>query len=214
MIGPRVIVIELHLDLPSPFRCGNIITYRYFETVSCADQDQWSTFVGSLASQLLNSGLGSVPDQTTSQAGISADDLLIELRNIEYGRPLLQECVQDNRLSIARPIAPQRWADYQCDDYFDDYWWSPKKYDRENHLWAGTPEGHFWNGIFDYTRMYEDFEHGFLAVAGSGCDGVDFGYRGKHEGLWAYYPGEGDFKTMAPSISALRDGWCNGKLSL
>jgi len=212
MIGPRVIVVESRLHVPSPFGRGEIVTYRYFETVSCPDQGRWSAFLKALTSQLSNSGLGSLSDQATSNDDAATGDLLIELRNLDYGRALLEQCVRTNQIAIERPLVPQRWIDYRCDEYFADNWWSPAKYDRESHLWAGIPESHLWNGILDYTRMYEDLEHRFLAIAGSGCDGIDFGYRQQCEGLWAYYPGEDYFKLMAPTIPALRDGWCGGVL--
>jgi len=214
MIGPRVIVIEFHQFLPSPFVSGDLITYRYFETVCCADQDRWSMFLKSLASQLSYGGLGSLSEEAMSDEDTLTGDVLIELRNMEYGRALLEECVRKHHISIQRPIVPQRWIDYRCDEYFADNWWNREYYDLERHLWAGIPESHLWNGVYDYTRIYEDFEHGFLAIASSGCDGIDFGFRKEREGLWAYYSGQNYFKLMAPTIPALRDGWCHGNLSV
>jgi hypothetical protein len=204
MMGPRVIVVEYHRELPSPFSSGEIITYRYFETVSCPDHDRWSTFRKALTSQLSNSGLGSFPDNEPSNDDTTCDDLLIELRNMDYGRPLLEECVRMNQISIERPIVPRRWIGYRCDEYFAGNWWNPEHYNRETDV----------GGIDDYTRMYEDFEHGFLAIGSSGCDGIDFGYRQEGEGLWAYYPGEDYFKPMAPTVAALHDGWRDGSLSV
>ncbi len=213
MIGPRVIIFEFHRLLALPCSSSEVITYRYLETVSCADQDNWSRFIRALASQLSSSGLGSSSDKVKPIDDTTTSDLLIRLRNIDYGRALVEECVRKNHISIERPIVPQRWITYRCDEYFADNWWNPEHYNPE-HLWAGIPESHMWNGILDYTQVYEDFEHEFLAIASSGCDGIDFGYRKYFEGLWAYYPLKKDFKLMAPTIPALREGWCDGSLSV
>lgn len=207
MIGPRVILVESHLYLSSPVGSGDLITYRYFETVSCADQGRWSTFLNTLGSQLANSGLGTCRGMSTANDDTPTSDLLIELRNMDYGRPLVEECVRKNGLSMERPIVPQRWIDYRCDEYFADNWWSPERCDRGS-------EGDLWDGIYDYTQMYETLEHEFLAIGSSSCDGIDFGCRKEGEGLWAYYPVEDYFKRMAPTVAALRDVWRDGSLSV
>ncbi|MEZ6033177.1 MAG: hypothetical protein R3C17_08805 [Planctomycetaceae bacterium] len=201
----RVIVIEHHLDLASPLANGDIVTFRYFQAVSCDDDDRWSAFLQSLSSTVADSGLGAFPGKTTLGTDKTDRDLLIELRNIDYGRPILEECVRKNDVSIERPIVPQRWIDYRCDEYFDGNWWDPKRYGRE-------PEDS--EMLYDYTRMYEDFERGFLAIGSSFCDGIDFGFRKECEGLWAHYPVDQEFKFMAPTVPALRDGWFRGQLSV
>ncbi len=215
MIRPRVVLIEFHFNPASPFCSGEVITYRYFQTVSCGDPSRWSTFLAAMATRLASSGLGAIPGEVVVDENATIDDdLLVALRNLDYGRSLLEECVRSCSISVERPIVPRRWINYRCDEYFADDWWYPEEYDRKNHLWDGIPESHLWNGVFDYTRMYEDPQYAFLAIAGSGCDGVDFGYRQGCEGLWALYRGEDYYKLMAPSIAALRDGWCGGTLSI
>lgn len=193
---PRVIIIEYHL-VTSSDRREDIVTYRYFETVSCHDQ-----LLRELSSQLHEGGLGSLSLEGRSNGDASLSDLLVELRNLEYGRSLLHEWVRDNQIQIEQPIMPRRWVDYRCDEYFTDGWWNPAKYDPGDDLEV----------IHDYTRVYEDLEHEFLAVASPGCDGIGFGFRKQHAGLWVYYPMENDFELKAPTIAELRSDWCDGKL--
>ena len=209
MIGPRVIVVEYRNLLASPFTSGDTVTYRYIETVSCADQDRWSTFLKELASQLSGSGLGSFSGEATPSDGGATVDLLVVLRDIDYGRPLLEKCVRDNGISIERPIVPRRWVDYRCDEYFADGWWNREHPDID-------PESRELGleVMLDRERIYEDLEHEFLAVGWSGCDGIDFGYRKQHGGLWAYYPGEDYFEPKAPNIPALRKGWSDGSVTV
>lgn len=62
--------------------------------------------------------------------------------------------------------------------------------------------------------LYEDTEIEFVVVGTSGCDGINFGFRKGHTGLWAYYPIDGEFKLMASSVAELVDGWCSGQLGV
>ena len=66
--------------------------------------------------------------------------------------------------------------------------------------------------IMPITEVYEDTTVKFFATGRSGADGIDFGYRKRHEGLWVYYSIDDEFKYMAESIIELKEGWCSGKL--
>lgn len=123
---------------------------------------------------------------------------------MDYGRPLVEDCLREHQIAIQPPIPPQRWLDYSCDEYFADNWWSPEQYDAAD----------FSNCTYDYTHIYEDAEHEFLAIGSSFCDGIDFGYRKSHSGLWAYYPIGDYFKLVAKSIAELAEGWRNGIVSV
>jgi len=68
--------------------------------------------------------------------------------------------------------------------------------------------------IAPLADAYEDEEAGFFAVGRSGCDGIDFGYRIGHAGLWAYYPITREFKLMSSTVAELVEGWCSSKLSV
>jgi hypothetical protein len=68
--------------------------------------------------------------------------------------------------------------------------------------------------IAPLTDAYENKETSFFAVGRSGCDGIDFGYRAGHVGLWAYYPITREFKFMSTTVVELVEGWCSGKLSV
>lgn len=105
------------------------------------------------------------------------------------------------RLSMDVPFEHQ---DYICSEYFSDGWAEDGHFDEPSQTLVIVP----------VTDAYEDQEHGFFAVGRSGGDGIDFGYRKGTPGLWAFYPAEQRFKFMAPSIQALVDGWCSGKLSV
>jgi hypothetical protein len=64
------------------------------------------------------------------------------------------------------------------------------------------------------AEAYEDAAIGFFAVGRSGGDGIDFGYRRGHLGLWVYYPIDRKWKYMAASVAELVEGWCSGRLSV
>jgi len=203
-LKPRVIIIESHLIMSSR-RSEDHVDFRYFETVNCPDQDQWLRCLHDLSTRLCDSGLGSVlfDPQSSGDSAVnhpSTGDQLVELRNLNYGRPLLDEWVRDNRIQVERPIIPCRWQAYACDEYFADGWWDPARYDPEDYL-------EVMEVMLDYTRIYEVLEHEFLAVASPGFDRTGFGFRKQHKGIWAFYPREDRFEFKTPNLAALREGW-------
>lgn len=199
-----VIIIEFRRLLASPFTSDDLVSRCYLQTVLPPPGGQWQSFLDALTARLSTSGLGCVPDRATLPDGQTHDDLLITLRNMEYGRPLVEDCLREHEIAIQPPIPPQRWLDYACDEYFTDNWWSPKQYDAAD----------LSNCIYDYTHMYEDSEHEFLVIGTSGCDGIHFGYRKGFPGLWAYYPGEDYFKQVAKSVAELAEGWRSAVVSV
>jgi hypothetical protein len=98
--------------------------------------------------------------------------------------------------------SPSNRQDYACAEYFSDGWSLHGHFDEASQNFVIVP--------LDDT--YEDEECEFFVIGRSGGDGIDFGYRKGASGLWAYYPIEHRFKFMAPSILALVEGWCSGKL--
>ena len=54
----------------------------------------------------------------------------------------------------------------------------------------------------------------FLAIGSAGADGIEFGYRVGHLGLWALHPYEQEFQFVASSIPELVEGWRSGAISV
>jgi hypothetical protein len=92
---------------------------------------------------------------------------------------------------------PERFNDYRCTDYFASDTYSHGVWDKSSHIWV----------IVGFGEVVEHSELEFLVIGRPGCDGIEFGYRKRHDGLWAYYPIDREFKLVAPSISALVEGW-------
>jgi hypothetical protein len=92
---------------------------------------------------------------------------------------------------------------YQCDEYFAQNWHQKGYLDEESQ----TPV------IVPFDETFEDANSSFFVMGRSGSDGINFGFRPGHPGLWAYYPIEQDFKYMAATIEELVAGWISGKLS-
>jgi len=98
----------------------------------------------------------------------------------------------------------EKYADYACGDYFESTWSEVGFFDELSQTLVIVPA----------ADTYELREMGFFAIGRSGMGGIDFGYRKKYIGLWAFYPIEQEFKFMAESIRALVDAWCSGHLSV
>jgi hypothetical protein len=93
---------------------------------------------------------------------------------------------------------------YDCAEYFDSPWSREGLWDDGAQLWLLEPS----------TRAEEHAEIGFLEVGRPGVDGIGFGYRRDKPGLWAYHPMERRFEWLAPSLTALVDGWQAGRISV
>jgi hypothetical protein len=99
---------------------------------------------------------------------------------------------------------PEPWRAYACDDYFREGWSERGHFDEPSQTLVIAP----------LALAYEDAGSPFFAVGRSGWDGVDFGYRKGHPGLWAFYPIDGEFKYIAATVAELVDGWCTSRLSV
>ena len=99
---------------------------------------------------------------------------------------------------------PERWAAYECADYFDGGWAERGHFDEPSQTLVVAP----------LAEAYEDAAIGFFAVGRSGCGGIDFGYRRGHAGLWAYHQIGREWQYMAGSVAELVEGWCSGRLSV
>jgi hypothetical protein len=175
--------------------------------------ERWQKLVAPLEAQLVASGLGRVLDfdvlqRETAEIGYcAAEEVAVEvtvaLMHLGYLRDLVDSVIAAAGISPGSPVQPARWLGYHCDDYFSAGWAHQGHFDEPSQ----TPV------IVPLADAYEDVEHQFLVVGHSGGDGIDFGYRHGHSGLWAY-PIDGEFKIMANTVAELVEDWCSGRLSV
>lgn len=99
---------------------------------------------------------------------------------------------------------PEHYREYDCADYFAEGWSERGHFDEYSQTLVIAP----------LANAYENKSAGFFAIGCSGADGIDFGYRAGHTGLWAYYPITREFKFMSATVAQLVEGWCSGKLSV
>jgi hypothetical protein len=99
---------------------------------------------------------------------------------------------------------PNHLHEYACADYFSSPWSTQGCWDETSQMWV----------IVSAAEVEERQEIRFLVVGRPGVDGIEFGYRQGRAGLWAYYPIEGEFVLMAPTVAELVEGWLSGKLSV
>lgn len=82
--------------------------------------------------------------------------------------------------------------------------WRHGLWDEENYVWILVP-----------VAQYEVLDDcGFLAVGRPGVDGIAFGYRAGVAGFWAYFPLEGRFEPLAPSVAEFVNAWFAGTVAL
>ena len=68
--------------------------------------------------------------------------------------------------------------------------------------------------IYPLARVHVISERGFLAIGSAGADGIEFGYRSGLPGIWAYYPAEVRFKSVAASLGELVRGFSGGTITV
>ena len=179
------------------------------ELRSLPPDERWQKLVLPLEQQLSESGLGKILDfealrrQATEFGYCTADEVAVELRHFDYGRDLVSRVLAEAGIPPSPPVMPLRWQVYGCKEYFTADW-ALNGYSDE---FSQTPV------VVPVTEAYEDVEHQFLLIGHSGGDGIHFGYRSEHAGLWAY-PVDDEFQFMADTLAELVDGWCSGNLVL
>ena len=99
---------------------------------------------------------------------------------------------------------PEIWRGYECADYFSSTlaehgWW-----DEDGQYWYIEPA----------PNVREEVTHPFLVIGGPGVDGIRWGYRKGHRGIWAHYPIEDEFILLAGSASELREGYASGAIKV
>jgi hypothetical protein len=98
----------------------------------------------------------------------------------------------------------ERFNDYRCADYFASDKFTRGVWDGQSKLWV----------IVAADEVVERSELEVLVVGRPGCDGIEFGYRKEHDGLWAYYPIGRELTLVAPSVSPLVEGWLGGSIAV
>jgi hypothetical protein len=99
---------------------------------------------------------------------------------------------------------PDQFKDYNCREYFNSQKFARGFYDERAGFWT----------VYADTNIREHPELEFLAVGGPGCDGLEWGYRKGHPGLWVFYPIEQRFELLAPTLAELFDGWYSGRIKV
>ena len=99
---------------------------------------------------------------------------------------------------------PEHLRAYECSDYFSSERFSRGFYDETAYLWT----------FYALDDLQEHAELEFLAVGRPGCDGIEWGYRKEHPGLWAFYPTEQRFEYLAPTAAELFEGWYAGQITV
>jgi hypothetical protein len=172
--------------------------------------ERWPRLVAPLAEELAYSGLGNLPELDSLRrevhecGSLQATEVAANLVNFGYGRPLVDRVVEAAGIKRGKPVLPTRWRDFNCADYFSSaladhgYWDEPSQY---RYIWSAE-------------QVYEDGERQFLVIGGPGVDGIDWGYRRGHSGLWAWFPIDAEFVAIAATAEALLQGWLSGAITV
>jgi hypothetical protein len=99
---------------------------------------------------------------------------------------------------------PEAWRLYDCKDYFQSSLAAQGWWDEEAQYWFIEPS----------ERLHEDGTREFLIIGGPGVDGIKWGYRRGHPGIWAHYPIEDEFVLLADSASDLQEGCRSGRITV
>lgn len=93
---------------------------------------------------------------------------------------------------------------YNCYDYFTGGWAERGHYDEASRTWLVLP----------LAELLPELRAGFFAVGRAGVDGILFGYRYGHRGVWAFYPTDQEFKCLAANLNEFVQGWWAGAITV
>lgn len=99
---------------------------------------------------------------------------------------------------------PHKYRGYRCEDYYASPWSEKGYWDEEAQLELIVPA----------DQVEEIPGHAFLAIGRPGVDGISFGYRKGHAGVWAFYPTEETFVLIAATTEELVQKWRTDRISL
>lgn len=99
---------------------------------------------------------------------------------------------------------PEHFRDYKCSEYFGS-----EQFTRG--VWSDSEQLRL---IVAADEVAERPDLEFLVVGRPGVDGIEFGYRKNHDGIWAYYPISREFSKVASSVNDLVEGWFAGRIKV
>lgn len=99
---------------------------------------------------------------------------------------------------------PLRLRRFDCDEYFGVPGFRDGVFLPEACLQVVYPE----------SQVHLDEGLGFLAIGSAGADGIEFGYRAAHSGVWAFHPIESRFQHVAESLGQLVEGYRTGAIKV
>lgn len=159
---------------------------------------------------LLDSSEDGFDGEPETSARLWREELARRIRHAEeHPEPLIPADealarIEQRLEQLRRTPCPDHLHGFHCIDYFDGGYAERGHYDEVSHFWVVSPLHELDPGV----------RFGFFAVGGAGVDGVRFGYRFGHRGLWAYYPMGHEFVWKAATLAELVEGWCSGTISV
>ncbi len=84
---------------------------------------------------------------------------------------------------------------------------------------TGVPEAGYYSESTQYWlirpkaewELHEE-DGGWLAIGGPGTDGISWALKKDQEGIFAFYPIEGEFVWKAKDVTSLVSGWNDGRI--
>jgi hypothetical protein len=171
--------------------------------------ERWPRLVAPLAAELADSGLGHLPDLEALRSDAAGGnpgpaEVAVDLANFDYGRQLISRVVEEAGIRPRPGAVPERWRGFGCSDYFGSALAGQGYWDEGGQYWYVWPS----------DRVYEEADRPFLVIGGPGVDGIGWGYRDGHTGVWASYPIGRGFVWLAPTADALLQGWRTGAVTV
>lgn len=99
---------------------------------------------------------------------------------------------------------PTHLRDFQCDDYFASRWAEAGCWDETSQLMLVIPA--------DDVQVRTALD--FLVIGRPGVDGIEFGYRRRLRGVWAYYPIDDEFVVVATTTADLVERYTTGRITV
>ncbi len=104
---------------------------------------------------------------------------------------------------------PEQLLKYDCRDYLTSELATDGCWSEDEQLWLVVP----------MTEVEEKSDSNgrplnFLAVGRPGVDGIAVGYRLGRPGFWAYFPIEGEFLLIAPTVQEFLKSWRAGEITI
>lgn len=69
-------------------------------------------------------------------------------------------------------------------------------------------------GVPGGVRAYIDDSLSMLVIGRPGVDGLVWGYRKTHPGIWVYYPVDDEYRLIAATVADLHEGYSSGRIAV